>query len=198
MSNTNRKFDQLSVAELSVVQAGIHSRIVALTQRSMQYTGSLDTYRDAGEITYIDLTQKLLKQVSFDLEAAYLLLGEVNKEMEIKAKAFAEKVIPPVPKDWNDDRFKLAVDPNYSFTITNLSTGEVREYENSYKEEVIKTGKELLDSNLKTLKELSAEGVDVLPFKESINIDGTSSIVLHLSSYWLKIVSTSFAEGEQG
>ena len=194
MSNTNRKFDQLSVAELSVVQAGIHSRIVALTQRSMQYTDSLDTYRDAGEITYIDLTQKLLKQVSFDLEAAYLLLGEVNKEMEIKAEAFAREVIPP-PMDLTDDRFRLAVDPNYEFTITNHSTGEVKEYKNSYKEEVIKTGKELLDNNLKSLKELSDEGLDVLPFKESVTVEGSSSIVLDLSSYWLEIVTK--LEGEQ-
>jgi hypothetical protein len=195
MSNTNRKFDQLSSTELNVIHASLHTRIEKLTKRSMQYTDMLDDYREAGEILYTDVTQKLIKQVSFDLEVAYLLLGEVNQEIGIKAEEFINEVLPPMPKDWNDDRFKLAVDPNYKFTITNLSTGEVREYENSYKEEVIKTGKELLDSNLKTLKELSNEGVDVLPFKESIKIEGTSSTVLLLSSYWLQIVDD--LEGEQ-
>lgn len=194
MSN-EMKFDELTVAELQTIQLGIHARIEKLTKRSSQYADMLDEYRDNGEVYYVDATQQLIKMVSIDLENAYLLLGKVNSQIGKQAREFAEKVIPPVPKDWNDDRFKLAVDPNYSFTITNLSTGEVREYENSYKEEVIKMGKELLDSNLKTLKELSDEGVDVLPFKESINIEGTSSTVLLLSSYWLEIVAK--LEGEQ-
>ena len=193
--NNEMKFDELNVAELQTIQLGIHARIEKLTQRSSQYADMLDEYRDNGEVYYVDATQQLIKMVSVDLENAYLLLGKVNSQIGKQAREFTEKVIPPVPKDWNDDRFRLAVDPNYEFTITNHSTGEVKEYKNSYKEEVIKTGKELLDNNLKSLKELSDEGLDVLPFKESITVEGSSSIVLDLSSYWLEIVTK--LEGEQ-